>query len=143
MNFLELNSKIKKSNRQQSPAIITSKQTITYSQLQKGVMEAAGLLTGFGIGKGDYAPIISGNSKDFVVIVLALWLINAIPVPINTKLSSKEIEQLISISSSKKILLHKNFENKLNFNEQVIFPFHKSHKDNISINSSDDCWRIK
>lgn len=138
MNFLELNSKIKDFNSLQSPAIITSKQTITYSELQKEVIETAGLLFECGITKGDYTSIVSSNNKDFVITVLALWLIDAIPIPINTRLSPKEIEQLISISRSKKILLHKDFENKLNFNEQIIFPFHKSRKDIISINLSND-----
>jgi o-succinylbenzoate---CoA ligase len=138
MNFIEVNSKIKRNYSPQNPAIITSTTTITYSDLQKIAVETAASLNELGINKGDYVSIISENNKDFVIIVLSLWLIDAIPIPINIKLNTEEIEKLISISGSRKLLLHKNLKNKFEFNQQLIFPFQAPGKSDFSINSFND-----
>lgn len=138
MNFLNISSKIKRDLKPRNPAIITSKYTITYSELQKLVLETACSMMESEIKMGDYVPIISDNNEDFVVIVLALWLIDAIPIPINTRLHTFEIEDLMAISGSKKILVHKNLENKFRFSQKLIFPFPKSQKNNFSIKSLND-----
>jgi O-succinylbenzoic acid--CoA ligase len=134
MNFLDINSEIKRNFSTKNPAIITTEETTTYYELQELVMETSVSLIDSGIKKGDYVSVISGNNKDFVIVVLALWLIDAIPIPINTRLHIFEIEQLMSISGSKKILIHKSLENKFKFSQQLIFPFPKSRKNNFSIN---------
>jgi O-succinylbenzoic acid--CoA ligase len=138
MNFLEINSASKATSNAKSPAIITTENTLPYSDLQKQMIEIARSLIEHGINKGDYVSIISYNNKDFVVLVLALWLIDAIPVPINTRLNDQEIENLIAIAGLKKILLHKDLENKFNISKQIIFPFNKAGITDFSLNSLDD-----
>jgi o-succinylbenzoate---CoA ligase len=138
MNFLNITSEIKKNINPNNPVIITNKHIITYSELQKLVVESACSLIESDIKLGDYVPIISDNNEDFVVLVLALWLIDAIPIPINIRLYSFEIEELISISGSRKILVHKNLERKFKLSGRLIFPFPISRKNNFSINSLND-----
>jgi O-succinylbenzoic acid--CoA ligase len=138
MNFLKTSSVIQENINPNNPAIITNKYTITYSDLQKLVVETASSLIELEITMGDYVSIISDNNEDFVILVLALWLIDAIPVPINTRLYVSEIDELIAISGSKKILVHKSLESKFKSNRKIIFPFPKSRKNNFLINSLND-----
>lgn len=138
MNFLEQNSDIKKLVQSKSPAIITGEGKLSYSELESEMEKTASALIQSGIKKGDYVLIISPNNKDFIVLVLALWMIDAIPVPINIRLNKEEIKNLISIVGSGKIFLHKELENNFNFNEQVIFPLAKSGRKDIQINSAND-----
>jgi o-succinylbenzoate---CoA ligase len=138
MNFLNISSEIKENINPNNPVIITNKYTITYLELQKLVVETACSLVESDIKSGDYVSIISENNEDFVVLILALWLINAIPIPINTRLNAFEIEELISISESKKTLVHRSLERKLKLNRKLIFPFPKSRKNNFSINPISD-----
>ena len=138
MNFLEQNSDIKKLIQAKSPAIITSEGTVSYSVLKEKMIQIAKALAEFSIKKGDYVLVISRNNKDFVILVLALWLIEAIPVPVNIRLKREEIEDLKLIVGTGKILLHKKLEDRFNFNEQIIFPLPETGKNNIPINVSND-----
>ena len=138
MNFLKINSDFKKPIQTSSPAIITNEGVLTYRELEEQMQQVAGVLNESGIKKGDYVSIISQNNRAFVILVLGLWLIDAIPVPLNIRSSKEEIEDLISIVGSRNIFLHKNLENKFNFNDQIIFPISKADKKDFSTNSSND-----
>ena len=138
MNILNISSEIKGNINPRNPVIITNKYTITYSEFQKLILETARSLIESEIKMGDYVSIISDNNKDFVVIIAALWLIDAIPIPINTRLQTFEIEDLMSISGSRKILVHKGLANKFKLSQKIIFPLPKSRKNNFSVNSLND-----
>lgn len=62
------------------------------------------------ISKGDYAAVLSENNLEFIISILTLWQIEAIPVLINTRLTKTEIEnqiafcKIVLISSSQKKL---------------------------------------
>ena len=133
MNILNISSEIKGNINPRNPVIITNKYTITYSEFQKLILETARSLIESEIKMGDYVSIISDNNKDFVVIIAALWLIDAIPIPINTRLHTFEIEDLMSISGSRKILVHKGLANKFKLSQKIIFPLPKSRKNNFSV----------
>lgn len=138
MNFLNKNSDIKKLVQSSSPVIMTSQGILSYSELEIELKKTASALIKAGIKKDDYAVIVSSNNKGFVLLVLALWLIEAVPVPVNIRLNKKEIGELISIVGSGKILVHKELADKFNFNEQVIFPLPEVEKEYVSTNSSNE-----
>ncbi len=155
MNFLVDICKINKEGNPNNTAVITERCTLSYSELQKESVEAAGILLNSGVVKDDYVPVLCENNKDFIILVLALWLIDAVPVPINIKLTQKEIEQLLLISKSKKIFVHENLwksppdgragipVGKDNFAglPKIIFPLDKNDEKNFSIASSNDINR--
>ncbi len=141
MNFLTDIKKIRQEINPENSAVITNRCTFSYSELQKDAVEAAGLLLNSGVAKDDYVPVLCENNKDFIVLVLALWLIDAVPMPINIKLTGKEIEQLLSVPKSEKIFVHKNLKNNFDSFQKTVFPFDKNDSNNFSINSLNDINR--
>jgi len=93
------------------PAIITRHNLLSYSELKEKAISASEFLSGKQINKNEPVAILSDNNPDFIILTLALWLIDAIPVPINTKLRSGEIQQLLEIAGCKKIFIHKSCGN--------------------------------
>ena len=77
---------------------------LTYSQLLKYTINAAHHFKTIGIKSSNHISITSNNSIEFVISVNALWLLEAIPVPINLKLNPVEIEKLVLHSKSKLLL---------------------------------------
>jgi len=88
-------------------ALQDEKNTITYLQLLTYSTRAAQHFKTIGITKETHTSIISKNSIDFTIAINALWLLGAIPIPLNIRLKPNEIEKLISHSESK-ILLNLN-----------------------------------
>ncbi len=52
------------------------------------------------------------NSVDFIINIFALWKINAIPVPLNSRLILSEIETLLSFANCRYLLIDRNFDEK-------------------------------
>ncbi|MEE9432117.1 MAG: class I adenylate-forming enzyme family protein [Melioribacteraceae bacterium] len=80
---------------------------LTYSQLLKYTINAARHFKTIGIKSNDHISITSNNSIEFVITINALWLLGAVPVPLNLKLNPIEIEKLV-LHSKSKILLNIN-----------------------------------
>jgi len=97
MNFIEDISTKHLSNLD-SPAIITNENNLTYRELIKEVKKTAASLIELNIHRMKPVAVLSDNNKDFIILVLALWMIDAVPAPINTRLTQKEVEELINIS---------------------------------------------
>ena len=90
-------------------------ESISYQSLNFKVNLAAKHLRKSGIAPGDLVAILSDNSPDFVVSILALWMIEAIPVPINIKLSASEIEEQLKILECKFVLAEYSLKEKISF----------------------------
>jgi O-succinylbenzoate-CoA ligase len=93
-------------------AIISSSATYTFDQLRHKVLATASLLRNQKISSGDRVGIFGHNSVEFVINVLALWQLSAVPVPMNIRLTEKEIEEQLSLSSCSIILVQKDFSKK-------------------------------
>src|SRR3990170_7079646 len=123
MNFIEDISTKHLSNLD-SPAIITNENNLTYRELIKEVKKTAASLIELNIHRMKPVAVLSDNNKDFIILVLALWMIDAVPAPINTRLTQKEVEELINISGSSILFIHqklvKNLKDK--FPKAVSFP---------------------
>ena len=90
-------------------------ESISYQSLNFKVNLAAKHLRKSGIAPGDLVAILSDNSPDFVVSILALWMIEAIPVPINIKLSASEFEEQLKILECKFVLAEYSLKEKISF----------------------------
>jgi len=62
---------------------------------------ACALLKKNNIIKGNHVAIIEHNSIEFVIELLSIWAIGAIPVPINLRLSEKEISEQLKFVDAK------------------------------------------
>jgi long-chain acyl-CoA synthetase len=77
-------------------ALFHGGETVTRGELDALVRDWAGRLSGHGIGSGDRVAIVLPNSPAFVGAYFgALWL-GAIAVPLNTLLSSREIDERLA-----------------------------------------------
>lgn len=116
--------------------ILTDSVNITYQELNQKVELAAKHLFENGIRTGDIVPILSDHSSDYIISLLALWIIGAIPAPLNSKLSSVEIENQIIFLKSKYLLqLNSNFKISLHSITRLDFNICNNLK-NFEYNSS-------
>lgn len=143
MNFLEEISLTGINKLPGSDAVLCKNCRITYAELKEEVLLAANGLLDEQIAAGETVGVISGNNARFIILVLALWMIDAVPVPINNKLTGEEIGTLVKIAGCKKLLIDKNYANTLENLQVKIISFHPD-KENISpraINSVGDTNR--
>ncbi len=98
---------------------------ISYKNFYKCVNDISSGLTVKGIKEGDNVAILSDNNPDFILITFSLWKLKAVPVPINIKLLSGEIEEQIAFADCKFVLINKNLQIKITKHTSRIihFPF--------------------
>ena len=90
-------------------AIITSFFNYTFEELKKKVFSTAYHLKEQNICAGDRVGIIGKNDVDFVINILALWQLSAIPVPLNVKLTESEIDEQLTSAKCSSVLTQKEF----------------------------------
>ncbi len=106
-------------------AIITSSLIYTYEQLRQKVLTNASFLKKHNISSGDRIGIIGQNEIDYVVNVLALWQLSAVPVPINWRMNESETVERLSLANCKSVLVQNNSNQKLGStaSNQIEYPF--------------------
>jgi o-succinylbenzoate---CoA ligase len=77
------------------PAIITPDSILTYKQLDGKILSTIQSLLKIGIKRRDKVAILSENSTEYVITILSLWKIGAVPVPLNIRLLQNELEELV------------------------------------------------
>jgi len=105
-------------------AIISSSLNLTYHELKQRVFSTAESLKNQNISSGERVGILCQNNPDFVLNVLALWQISAVPVPINIRLTNFEIEEQLNSASCSKLLIENEFSEKIKSLKvnKIIFP---------------------
>lgn len=102
-------------------AIITSSLSYTFDELNTKVSGTAYHLKDQYILAGDRVGIIGKNDADFVINILALWQLSAIPVPLNTRLTENEIEEQLLLADCSCVLLQEEAVQYLkNINKKII-----------------------
>ncbi|MBT8379469.1 MAG: o-succinylbenzoate--CoA ligase [Ignavibacteria bacterium] len=91
-------------------AVITENFNLNFKELTKKVLSSASSLIEEGISKDNCVGIYSPNSPEYLINVLALWQIGAIPVPLNTRLSKEEVQNQIQISGIKSVLVKNDID---------------------------------
>lgn len=109
----------------QSPdsiAIRKSRSAITYLELSKKVKDTASNFRSIGILPDNHVALAIDNNEQFIINVLSLWMIGAIPVPLNTRLTTSEIEKLYSLSDSSFLIAEDSWsiDHKLSNNINVV-----------------------
>ena len=85
-------------------ALISDKQYITYSQLNRAINSVAGIIKQFGIGKGDNVALMLPNIPEFVYSYFGALKNGAVIVPLNTSSTSFELTNLLNGSDSKVLI---------------------------------------
>ncbi|MBL4805767.1 MAG: acyl--CoA ligase [Rhodobacteraceae bacterium] len=79
----------------------------TYAALQQAILTTAGGLQNMGIGKSDRVALFMGNSSYFPILFFATNAIGAIPVPLSTMLTDKELSDILTNLSPKLVCTDK------------------------------------
>lgn len=76
------------------PALVENSGTWTYRELSSAISAAAGLLREGGVRPGDRVMIVGENSRVFVAILMGSLQLGAWAVPVNARLSAREIDEI-------------------------------------------------
>ena len=85
------------------PALVESSGAWTYKQLASAIADAQLWLQRLGVRPGDRVMIVGENCREFVTILLALAGIDAWPVLVNARLSSREIGEIRNHSGARRV----------------------------------------
>lgn len=82
---------------------------LTFSELHDSVYHLAHGLTLIGVKKGSHVAVMMSNRIEFPVTWLALAVLGAVMVPVNTTYTGKELDYLINDSDSEFIITENQF----------------------------------
>ncbi len=125
MNILNLIRPVDIKPDPASTAAIYKDTELSYKNLTELVDKTAFYLTQNDIKENDIVCLLYNNSPEFIVIILALWEVGAIPIPLNTRLLEKDLNKQISFLNPKKIIKSKEFERTAVQKKDLIIPFQK------------------
>lgn len=102
--MLSINAFLLKTQEVSSKVIHSGSLELDYELLRKRVFETAAFFNSIGINKEENVAIIGNNDTQFLINVLALWQINAVPVLMNPGLVKDEISKQIHTADCKVVL---------------------------------------
>jgi long-chain acyl-CoA synthetase len=85
------------------PALIECTGAWTYKELASAVSDTKSWLRELGVRGGDRVMIVGENCRAFVTILLAAAALDAWPVLVNARLSSREVEQIRDHSGARRV----------------------------------------
>jgi acyl-CoA synthetase (AMP-forming)/AMP-acid ligase II len=94
-------------------AIVCGEKRWTYQEFYNRINSLSHLLKDFGVQKGDKVAILHPNCHTFLEAYYAIPQIGAISVPINYRLSPKEIAFILEDSDSKVLIADSIFKNQI------------------------------
>jgi fatty-acyl-CoA synthase len=86
-------------------AVVDRDRTFTYAELAVRSGSLARALTRRGLGLGDRIAVLAENSHEFVEAYFAAAAVGAILVPVNTRLSSREIRRILEDSGARALIV--------------------------------------
>ena len=86
-------------------ALVGPQRTLTYAELADRTARLAGALRRLGVGRGDRVAYLGVNAVEVFETFFATWLLGAIAVPLNYRLSGPEIRYMLEDSGAA-VLVH-------------------------------------
>ena len=86
-------------------ALADPHRALTYAELAERTARLAGALRRLGVGRGDRVAYLGVNAVEVFETLFAAWLLGAIAVPLNYRLSGPEIRYMLDDSGAS-ILVH-------------------------------------
>jgi acyl-CoA synthetase (AMP-forming)/AMP-acid ligase II len=90
-------------------ALITSRRTLTYAELDRRATQLARHMREAGLGPGDMVGLHLHNGTEYVEAMLAAFKIRAVPVNINYRYVERELEQLYDYTDLVAVVFHRGF----------------------------------
>jgi long-chain acyl-CoA synthetase len=87
------------------PALICDDSTVTYRELQRQVLSLAYNLQKLGIQKGDRVALLFPNCNEMAVAYFACAVLGAIAVPLNNRLTGKDLTYILSDCGARMIVV--------------------------------------
>jgi fatty-acyl-CoA synthase len=87
-------------------AIITTKERLSYRQLDERSQQLAAYLQSNGVGRGQRVALHLRNGAEYVVADLAIFKLNAVKVPLNELMAPSELEYCLKHSRATAIVSH-------------------------------------
>ena len=84
-----------------APAIVESRRTLCYRELEDRAARLAGAFDRLGIGSGDAVCICHYNQAEYLEAVYAAFKLGAIPVNLNYRYKARELAELLRIARTK------------------------------------------
>lgn len=82
-------------NRSDLTAFLSDNSQLSFKELFDQSITLADFFSSKQIEKNEYVPILVSDPIIFIKTVIALWYLNAVPVPINSRLTNEEIISII------------------------------------------------
>lgn len=90
-------------------ALVGSGQRYTYGQLRDAVRRSARGLHALGVRRGDKVAILMGNRPEWIIADLAIVLLGAVMVGVNTWATARELEYILGHSDSRFLVTVRRF----------------------------------
>jgi HIP---CoA ligase len=90
-------------------AVVDGPLRLTFTELARRVLVAAGAFANVGIEKGDRAAIWAPNSAEWIIAAFGLLTAGGTLVPVNTRFQQAEADDIISRSGAKAVLVQQGF----------------------------------
>lgn len=87
------------------PAFVTAADTVTWAEHGADVDALARRLAGSGVTAGDRVAVLAGNGLPYTTAVMAAWVLGAIAVPLNFRLTAADLGALLSDSGARLLLV--------------------------------------
>ena len=87
-------------------ALARDGRVLTFRELQTRVEGIAATLTSHGFGVGDRLALLLPNGPDYIELIYACSMLGVIAVPLNTRLSTKEIDRVLEDARPRGIVRH-------------------------------------
>ena len=133
------------------PALITADgREITYERLNAEAGQLASSLAGRGMGKGERVAVLAQNGPEYLELFFAVQKLGLVLVPLNYRLSVKELEFILRDSGSSLLLYDESQEaTAANLNRSCpslpikrAFAFNTSGQDKGAVVDGEDIWVI-
>ncbi len=90
------------------PALITPESEISYKELNERITQTSAWLSSVGVRENTKTAILSANNPDYIILLFALWNLNACVIPLNIMLSDTELTEIINFSDAEFLFYNKD-----------------------------------
>jgi len=118
MDKISINNLLLQNQLPSASAIISTDKTLTNEQLVKYSGSLKIYFSEQGVNENDFVGIFGEHTVEFVISVLALWKIGAVPVLLNPKITLPELNELLQSVKCSRVIGSIDQQNKNNFTEQ-------------------------
>lgn len=108
--MLSINAFLLRTQQLNALAVQTASVQLDYSLLKEKVLSVAGYFKTLGITENENVALIGNNEPEYIINILALWQLKAMPVLINPRLIENEIHVQAKEADCSKILISKNLK---------------------------------